>query len=175
MFGRGLRLFPGKEDCLVIDFEDNFMEKGKHSLITIPTLLGLNASEIVEDQDILALEEKAIQYQNAIALQEELELKEQGKILVFQSVYMSNIMIIERQETATLALDPDHVKIKVTEYDDLNELIADLSNSDTTRNASPFGWVDVGTNKSVLHVPTKGHLILEKSKGKLRVFGRIVA
>lgn len=79
MFGRGLRLFPGKEDCLVIDFEDNFTDKGRHSLITIPTLLGLNVTSVVEDQDILELEEKAIQYQNAVALQEQQALEEQGK------------------------------------------------------------------------------------------------
>ncbi|CAO0791960.1 unnamed protein product [Mucor circinelloides] len=148
MFGRGLRLFPGKEDCLVIDFEDNFTDKGKHSLITIPTLLGLNVSSAVENQDILELEEQAIQHQNAVALQELQTLKEQ-----------------EKREAAALALDPNRVKIKVTEYDDLNELIADLTNSEMTYKSSPYGWIDVGDDKCVLYVPTKGHVILERSRG----------
>ncbi|KAK4513704.1 uncharacterized protein ATC70_005709 [Mucor velutinosus] len=147
MFGRGLRLFPGKEDCLVIDFEDNFTDKGRHSLITIPTLLGLNVASVVENQDILKLEEQAIQHQNAVAREEQHALKEQ-----------------EKREAAALALDPNRVKIKVTEYDDLNELIADLTTSESTYKSSPYGWVDVGNDKCVLYVPTKGHLILERSK-----------
>ena len=90
MFGRGLRLFPGKEDCLVIDFEDNFTDKGKHSLITIPTLLGLNVSSAVENQDILELEEQAIQHQNAVALQELQTLKEQGKMILIHNEHFLN-------------------------------------------------------------------------------------
>lgn len=97
MFGRGLRLFPGKEDCLVIDFEDNFADKGKHSLITIPTLLGLNVSSVVEDQDILELEEQAIQYQNAVALQELHALKEQGKMAWIQNERLLNNDIPHRK------------------------------------------------------------------------------
>lgn len=48
MFGRGLRLFPDKENCLVIDFVDNFKRTGTSGLITVPTLLGLDATEMVE-------------------------------------------------------------------------------------------------------------------------------
>ena len=64
-----------------------------------------------------------------------------------------------------MAVDPNRVKIKVTEYDDLNELIADLTNSEMTYKSSPHGWIDVGDDKCVLHVPTKGHVILERSRG----------
>ena len=38
MLGRGLRLFPGKKDCLVIDVVDNV---GRLSVVTLPTLMGL--------------------------------------------------------------------------------------------------------------------------------------
>ena len=38
MIGRGLRLFPGKQDCLIIDVVDNI---GRVSIVTAPTLLGL--------------------------------------------------------------------------------------------------------------------------------------
>ncbi|QVL37011.1 DEAD/DEAH box helicase [Aminirod propionatiphilus] len=37
MVGRGLRLYPGKEDCLVMDFACN---TGKHSLCSLSTLVG---------------------------------------------------------------------------------------------------------------------------------------
>ncbi|MGI9951326.1 DEAD/DEAH box helicase [Moorellaceae bacterium AZ2] len=39
MLGRGLRLYPGKEDCLVIDVCDNH---GKHDALTLPTLFGVD-------------------------------------------------------------------------------------------------------------------------------------
>lgn len=48
MFGRGLRLFPGKEDCLLIDFMDNFKRSGSSGLVTIPTLLGLSTKEMID-------------------------------------------------------------------------------------------------------------------------------
>jgi ATP-dependent helicase IRC3 len=47
MFGRGLRLFPGKEDCLLIDFVDSFKRSGTDGLVTIPTLLGLSTKDAV--------------------------------------------------------------------------------------------------------------------------------
>lgn len=43
MFGRGLRRYEGKENCLVIDFVDNFKRSGSAGVVTIPTLLGLSA------------------------------------------------------------------------------------------------------------------------------------
>lgn len=45
MFGRGMRLSPGKEDCLVIDFVDNFQRSG---LITFPTLMGLDPKTVIQ-------------------------------------------------------------------------------------------------------------------------------
>ncbi len=39
--GRGLRLFPGKEDCLGIDVVDTM---GRNTIVTTPTLMGLEAT-----------------------------------------------------------------------------------------------------------------------------------
>ncbi|KAG0297233.1 hypothetical protein BGZ98_000660, partial [Dissophora globulifera] len=39
MMGRGMRLSPGKEDCLVLDFVDIVKDDG---MVTVPTLLGLD-------------------------------------------------------------------------------------------------------------------------------------
>lgn len=58
------------------------------------------------------------------------------------------------------------VKIKITEYDTLNELMADLSSSAELRNASYNGWIDIGTDKCALHVMKKGYVVLEKNDGK---------
>lgn len=90
MFGRGLRLFPGKENCLVIDFVDNFKRTGTDGLITVPTLLGLDTTKMVQgnnnccfcdtndqsktiDEDLLELEEKA---------EEEKEKEQKGNCIV---------------------------------------------------------------------------------------------
>ncbi|KAJ1837625.1 DEAD DEAH box helicase, partial [Coemansia sp. RSA 2708] len=51
MLGRGMRLHPGKQDCLVVDFVDSF--KRDAAQITVPTLLGLDPSLVFEHDDIL--------------------------------------------------------------------------------------------------------------------------
>ena len=44
MLGRGMRLHPGKEDCLVLDFVDVVRGDG---LVTLPTLLGLETDSVL--------------------------------------------------------------------------------------------------------------------------------
>lgn len=44
MLGRGMRLYPGKEDCLVLDFVDVVRGDG---LVTLPTLLGLETDSVL--------------------------------------------------------------------------------------------------------------------------------
>ncbi|KAJ2886159.1 DEAD DEAH box helicase [Coemansia aciculifera] len=51
MLGRGMRKSPDKLDCLVIDFVDSF--RRSVSLITLPTLLGLDPSLVLNDTDVL--------------------------------------------------------------------------------------------------------------------------
>ncbi|KAJ2491921.1 DEAD DEAH box helicase [Coemansia sp. RSA 2050] len=51
MLGRGMRKSPGKQDCLVIDFVDSF--RRSISLITLPTLLGLDPALVLKDTDVL--------------------------------------------------------------------------------------------------------------------------
>ncbi|KAJ2764610.1 DEAD DEAH box helicase, partial [Coemansia nantahalensis] len=52
MIGRGMRLSPGKKNCLVIDFVDSF--KRAASQITIPTLLGLSPSTVLANADVVS-------------------------------------------------------------------------------------------------------------------------
>ncbi|KAJ1942746.1 DEAD DEAH box helicase [Kickxella alabastrina] len=51
MIGRGMRLFPGKADCLVVDFVDSF--KRDLTQVTVPTLLGLDPALVLKETDIL--------------------------------------------------------------------------------------------------------------------------
>lgn len=48
MFGRGLRLYPAKTDCLMIDYVDNFARSGRQNLVNFPTLMGLDPKESLE-------------------------------------------------------------------------------------------------------------------------------
>ncbi|KAI9249001.1 P-loop containing nucleoside triphosphate hydrolase protein [Sporodiniella umbellata] len=136
MFGRGLRLHEGKDDCLIVDFVDNFHKGGKGSLVTIPTLLGLKAEDTLEDENILDLEKKA-------------RLEEEEK----------------NTEKTPLGQDRSKVNLEVTEYDSLNELLSDLSVSVDIKHATKNDWVNIGQNKYVLYVLHQGYLILEKSEG----------
>ncbi|KCV69035.1 hypothetical protein H696_04455 [Fonticula alba] len=49
MLGRGLRLFPGKKDCLFVDFVDFIDEANMSAAIGLPTLFGLDPSEVTFD------------------------------------------------------------------------------------------------------------------------------
>jgi superfamily II DNA or RNA helicase len=55
MIGRGLRPYPGKGDCLVIDLIGN---SSRHALISVASLLGLDPCE-VDEQGVLGADERA--------------------------------------------------------------------------------------------------------------------
>ena len=61
--GRGTRLHPGKKDCIVLDVVDSTI---RHSLITIPTLLGMPAGLNLQGQSLVQsikkIEEKLKEY-----------------------------------------------------------------------------------------------------------------
>ncbi|KAJ2551727.1 DEAD DEAH box helicase [Coemansia sp. RSA 1878] len=51
MLGRGMRKHEGKTDCLVVDFVDSF--KSDATQITVPTLLGLDPTLVLDHDDIM--------------------------------------------------------------------------------------------------------------------------
>ncbi|KAJ2701408.1 DEAD DEAH box helicase [Coemansia sp. IMI 203386] len=59
MIGRGMRLSPGKTDCLVVDFVDSF--GGELVQITVPTLMGLDPALALSETDIVDKESLARQ------------------------------------------------------------------------------------------------------------------
>ena len=54
MIGRGMRIFPGKEDCHIIDMVGS-IERG---IVTVPTLLGLDPDEILNGESIEEAKER---------------------------------------------------------------------------------------------------------------------
>src|ERR1019366_6288514 len=53
--GRGLRLYPGKTECVVLDIVDNYR---RCNLMTLPSLLGLNPSFDLHGESVTAVVEK---------------------------------------------------------------------------------------------------------------------
>ncbi|KAI7853093.1 P-loop containing nucleoside triphosphate hydrolase protein [Circinella umbellata] len=146
MFGRGMRLFPEKKDCLVIDFVDNFSKISSEGLITFPTLMGLDHSQVVRDENVLDMERRAVAQTNE------------------QHVVPSNINETEQEEDGDDDEITKDIRIKITEYDDLNEFMIETSASPELRSLSGNSWVTVGEDKCVLNILTIGSLKLEKSK-----------
>lgn len=55
MIGRGTRLYPGKVDLIVIDVVDG---SAKHTLLTLPTLMGMQACLDLKGRDLLSAVEE---------------------------------------------------------------------------------------------------------------------
>ncbi|KAF8846329.1 P-loop containing nucleoside triphosphate hydrolase protein [Paxillus ammoniavirescens] len=62
MIGRGMRQSPatGKVDCRIIDFVDSTSRVS--GVVSIPTLFGLDPSEVIDDEDIADLEARALSF-----------------------------------------------------------------------------------------------------------------
>ncbi|CAO3626125.1 unnamed protein product [Cunninghamella blakesleeana] len=140
MFGRGMRLSPNKENCLMIDFVDNFKRSG---LVTFPTLLGLDPNTIVKGEDALDLEKRAYIKQKA-----ELEM------------IKNKIQVLDEE-------CPIETQLKITEYDDITEFMTSCSGinknlSKITSNA----WVAVGNDKYALQILGQGLLVLKQQENK---------
>ncbi|KAI9250485.1 P-loop containing nucleoside triphosphate hydrolase protein [Phascolomyces articulosus] len=146
MFGRGMRLYPEKKDCLVIDFVDNFSKASSEGLITFPTLMGLDHSQIVRDENVLDMERRAVAQTN------------------LEHVVLPGNNNNEEQEEQQNDQIGQEIRIKITEYDDLNEFMLETSVSPELRSISANSWVTVGEDKCALNIWTVGTLKLELSK-----------
>ncbi|KAF9294618.1 hypothetical protein BGZ88_003629 [Linnemannia elongata] len=136
MLGRGMRLHPGKEDCLVLDFVDVVRGDG---LVTLPTLLGLetdsvlNGIKIAGHKDVDAIRDEKIA-----------TLEEQAASSEFPD------------ETETVEeIDPSTglkvARIRVLEYENPYQLIGDCSGANRRVSAmSGNAWVNVGAGAFVL-------------------------
>ncbi|EXJ95007.1 hypothetical protein A1O1_00125 [Capronia coronata CBS 617.96] len=134
MIGRGMRLYPGKSDCHVIDMVAS-LETG---IVTVPTLFGLDPSETVKEarpDDLNELKEK----------------KETGQLTESSHVTASS---------SSEAAVPDH-RLDFTHYDTVQDLIEDTSGERHVRSMSPNAWVQVDAHKYIL-AARGGVLTLER-------------
>lgn len=138
MIGRGLRLSPktGKKDCLVLDIVGN-IEKG---VVCTPTLFGLNADDIIEDESAEGLLERS---QQAEAFDTTSEPESSG-------------------DPFEISIS-DPTKITYIDYDDPYQLQqAMLSRSTVVETMSPNAWVDCGGQTYILDVPRYGFVTVER-------------
>ncbi|KAF9932861.1 hypothetical protein FBU30_007192 [Linnemannia zychae] len=129
MLGRGMRLHPGKEDCLVLDFVDVVKGDG---LVTLPTLLGLDTASV------LKVDKK-------IESQEDIDAIRKERIDQLESESISDLEDSVDFSTAKIA------RIKVLEYENPYQLIGDCSGtSRRIATMSNNAWVNVGGDAYVL-------------------------
>ncbi|KAJ5833293.1 ATP-dependent helicase IRC3 [Penicillium riverlandense] len=136
MIGRGLRLFPGKKNCHIIDMVAS-LEAG---ILTAPTLFGLHPDEVLKESSTEELRKSADE------LQEKLDAE-------------SN----DTAEPAATALseDDDTKVVHMTRYDSVFDLLNDIRTERYIRMLSPYSWVQVGDRKYVL-TDSAGWLTIEK-------------
>ncbi len=133
MIGRGMRLYPGKQDCHVIDMVAS-LETG---IVTVPTLFGLDPSEVVESANVNDL--KDLKEKRA-------EEAESNTSTTFSP--------------GSVPASGDH-SLSFTHYDSVHDLIGDTSGERHVRAISPNAWVQIDSYKYVL-AAKGGILTLER-------------
>lgn len=125
MIGRGLRLHPEKKDCHIIDMVAS-LETG---IVTVPTLFGLDPSEIVENADAAAMESTR-------------ERRAREKLREEEALNATPTTSMERPTF--------NGEVTFTHYDSVNDLIEDTSGERYIRMISQFAWVQVDDGRYIL-------------------------
>ena len=135
MIGRGMRLHSGKENCHIIDMVAS-LETG---VVTIPTLFGLDPSELVKEADVEQL--KQLKQKNDSEIED-------------ASSPTSNYTDREKLLNST---------IMFTDYDSVYDLIDDTSGERHIRGISQLAWVHVAEDRYVLSSQDGEYLTIEKT------------
>ncbi|KAJ8105896.1 hypothetical protein OPT61_g9901 [Boeremia exigua] len=136
MIGRGMRLFPGKENCHIIDM----VAALSTGVVSTPTLFGLDPGEIVENADT----------KNMAELKERKEIEKQRQ----------EDAAALKHRTLTKKLPGS---ITFTDYDSVHDLIADTSGDQYIRNLSQYAWVGAGEGKFILTTNSGNYILIEPS------------
>lgn len=134
MIGRGMRLHPGKKNCHVIDMVAS-LETG---IVTVPTLFGLDPSELVKEANVSELKE----------LKEEKETEARNK---------------ELERSVALPHKSIDGRVTFTDYDSVYDLIDDTSGERHIRGISQLAWVQVAEDRYVLSSQDGEYITIEKT------------
>jgi ATP-dependent helicase IRC3 len=137
MIGRGMRLYPGKKDCHIIDMVAS-LETG---IVTTPTLFGLDPSELVEDASVNDLK----------SLQDRKEAEELWKQKAGDT-----------SKPPRNPVEPVSRTLTFTDYDSVFDLIEDTTGEQHVRRISPHAWVCVSEEKYILPNSNGSYVKLEK-------------
>lgn len=121
MIGRGLRNFPGKDNCHVIDMVTS-LEVG---IVTTPTLFGLEAGTLVEAADSKQM----------ASIRERREIEQQREAAALAPPSQAGL---------AQALTG---QVTFTDYDNINDLIGDSTGERHIRAISQLAWVQIDENR----------------------------
>ena len=138
MIGRGMRLFPGKENCHIIDMVAS-LEVG---VVTTPTLFGLDPAEIVDEANVEDMKSQ----------------RERKELENIREQSAANII-----PDSALAQKQAKRTVTFTDYDSVYDLIDDTSSERHIRGISALAWVMVAQNRYVLSSQGGDYVTIEGS------------
>lgn len=136
MIGRGMRLFPGKKNCQIIDMVASL----EHGIVTTPTLFGLDPSEMLEESSPRQMKDMKLKK----------EAQKQHEILEGTQPQESPMV----QDTTGA--------ITFKQYDSVADMVSDTAGERHIRALSQFAWVSV-RDRFILTDRDGSYLIIERS------------
>ncbi|PBP24792.1 DEAD/DEAH box helicase [Diplocarpon rosae] len=141
MIGRGMRLFPGKKDCHIIDMVAS-LETG---IVTTPTLFGLDPTELVSEAAVEDMQ----------SLRDRKEAEDQRKQIAGTEM-----------RPAPKAPNSAPRTVTFTDYGSVFDLIEDVSGEQHIQRMSPNAWVCVGDERYILSNSNGSYLKVDVSTDK---------
>ena len=143
MIGRGLRLFPGKKNCHIIDMVAT-LETG---VLSTPTLFGLHPDEVLEKSNVKELRQDPdvdISLEGGGEAQQQAQQQHKGD-----------------ETEANQPPEDEEFSLEFTHYESVMDLISDIRQDKHIRSFSQNAWVRTGDNRYVLS-STNGWITIEK-------------
>ena len=141
MIGRGMRLFPGKLNCHVIDMVAS-LEVG---VVTTPTLFGLDPEAMFEEASV-------------VDMKSEKDRQESEKAREVHSLDTQSQTLNEHELVPRL--------ITFTDYESVHDLIEDTAGERHIRKISALAWVLVGDERYLLSTQQGSYVTIERSEAK---------
>ncbi|PHH54164.1 putative mitochondrial ATP-dependent helicase irc3 [Ceratocystis fimbriata CBS 114723] len=149
MIGRGMRLFPGKTNCHVIDMVAS-LDTG---ITTVATLLGLDPSELLDEASMDEIEEKR-------RMKAEAQKQASARDDMLASLASTHIND-DKIRRGFQDIDDKDISISFINYNSVFDLVADNRDERHIRGLSKNSWVAVDKDKYVLSGPDGTHLRIE--------------
>ena len=144
MIGRGLRLFPGKKDCHIIDMVATLEHTG---VVSTPTLFGLHPDEVLDKSTVESLQSRYVE--------------ERGEDGSHQDA--SDEEVTSGSNISDDTIPPTETSLTFTKYDSIFDLLNDAKPERYIRSVSPNAWIRIDENRYVLS-DRSGWLTVERGQ-----------